>query len=98
VQLSAPNIPAFLAERKREGYTVVGVEQTDRSVMLGSEACQLPRQVVLVVGSEREGIPAVVLTECDVLVEIPQSGVTRSLNVQTAVAIVLFEYARQHKR
>ena len=98
VQLSAPNIPSFLAERKQEGYTVVGIEQTDRSVMLGSEACKLPRKVVLVVGSEREGIPAVVLTECDVLVEIPQSGVTRSLNVQTAVAIVLFEYARQHKR
>ena len=98
MQLSAPNIPTFLAERKREGYTVVGIEQTDRSVMLGSEACRLPRQVVLVVGSEREGIPAVVLTECEVLVEIPQSGVTRSLNVQTAVAIVLFEHARQHKR
>ena len=98
IQLSAPNIPTFLADRKREGYTVVGIEQTDRSVILGSEACRLPRQVVLVVGSEREGIPAVVLTECDVLVEIPQSGVTRSLNVQTAVAIVLFEHARQHKR
>jgi tRNA guanosine-2'-O-methyltransferase len=98
IQLSAPNIPAFLAERKREGYTVVGIEQTDRSLMLGSEACALPKKVVLVVGSEKEGIPAAVLTACDVLVEIEQVGVTRSLNVQTAVAIVLFEYVRQRER
>jgi tRNA guanosine-2'-O-methyltransferase len=42
------------------------------------------------------GMPAAVLGECDILVEIPQVGVTRSLNVQTAAAIVLFEYGRQH--
>ena len=97
VQLSAPGVPAWLAERKSEGWSVVGIEQTDRSVMLGSEAARLPAKCVLVVGSEREGIPAQVLTECEVLVEIPQVGVTRSLNVQTAVAVVLFEYARQHR-
>ena len=98
VQLSAPSIPEFVAERKAEGYKVVGVEQTDRSVVLGSPEAMLPQKCVLVVGSEKEGIPARVLVECDVLVEIPQMGVTRSLNVQTAVSIVLFEYARQHPR
>ena len=96
VQLSASAVPGFLAERKAEGFKVVGIEQTDRSAMLGSEGARLPENCVLVVGSEREGIPAVVLTECDFLVEIPQKGVTRSLNVQTAVSVVLFEYARQH--
>lgn len=97
IQLSAPGLPAFLAERKIEGYTVLGIEQTDRSLILGSEEAKLPKKCVLVVGSEKEGIPAVVLTECDILVEIPQKGVTRSLNVQTAVSVVLFEYARQHQ-
>lgn len=98
VQLSASGVPAFLTERKQDGYTIVGIEQTDRSVILGSAECHLPKKVVLVVGSEKEGIPAVVLTECDLLVEIPQVGTTRSLNVQTAVGIVLFEYTRQHQR
>ena len=79
------------------GFTVVGIEQTDRSSMLGSPEAILPEKVVLVVGSEKEGIPAVVLTECDILVEIPQQGITRSLNVQTAVSIVLFEYIRQRR-
>ena len=52
---------------------------------------------MLLVGSEKEGIPAVVLSACDILVEIPQRGITRSLNVQTAVSIVLFDYVRQHR-
>lgn len=74
----------------------MGIEQTDRSAILGSKECVLPEKCVLVVGSEREGIPAVVLAECDLLVEIPQVGITRSLNVQTAAGIVLCEYVRQH--
>ena len=94
-QLSAAGVPEYLRERKRKGYTVVGIEQTDRSVVLGAEGVRLPRKCVLVVGSEREGIPAGVLVECGVLVEIRQEGVTRSLNVQTAVGIVLYEYGRQ---
>jgi tRNA guanosine-2'-O-methyltransferase len=95
-QLSAPGMVAWLRERKRGGYTVVGIEQTDRSVMLGTKEARLPEKCCLVVGSEREGIPADVLVECELLVEIEQRGVTRSLNVQTAVGIVLFEYGRQH--
>ena len=98
VQLSVPGIPDFLAERKAEGFCVVGIEQTDRSVLLGSEGAKLPERVVLVVGSEKEGIPAIVLTECDMLVEIPQRGITRSLNVQTAASVVLYEHARQHNQ
>ncbi|KAK3109773.1 hypothetical protein LTR53_016604 [Teratosphaeriaceae sp. CCFEE 6253] len=95
--LAAAAVPAYLATQRHAGWTIVGVEQTDRSVVLGSEACRLPGKVVLVLGSEREGIPALVLGQCDVLVEIAQRGVTRSLNVQTAAAIVLYEYARQRQ-
>ena len=68
------------------GYSVVGIEQTDRSVRIGEAGCVLPEKCVLVLGSEAKGIPAALLAECDMLVEIPQVGVTRSLNVQTAAA------------
>jgi tRNA guanosine-2'-O-methyltransferase len=97
------DLATLLAAKKEEGWTVVGIEQTDRSLLLGAknvngkELCMLPKQTILVLGSEREGMPATVLSLCDMLVEIPQIGVTRSLNVQTAAAIVLFEYGRQHK-
>ena len=96
--LPVPEISTWVAAKKSEGWTVVGIEQTDRSVLLGDASAVLPEKTILVLGSEREGMPAAVLGECDLLVEIPQVGVTRSLNVQVAAAIVLFEYARQHGR
>jgi tRNA guanosine-2'-O-methyltransferase len=94
--LPVAEISAWVAEKKSEGWTVVGIEQTDRSVLLGEAEAVLPDKTILVLGSESLGMPAAVLGGCDVLVEIPQVGVTRSLNVQTAAAIVLFEYGRQH--
>lgn len=95
--LSVENLQAFLTEKKTQGYTVVGVEQTDRSVLLGDEHTKLPPKTLLITGAEKEGIPAMVLGECDMLVEIPQRGVTRSMNVQTAAGVVLYEYSRQHR-
>jgi len=94
--LPVAEISAWVAKKKSEGWTVVGIEQTDRSVLLGEADAVLPDKTILVLGSESLGMPAAVLGECDILVEIPQVGVTRSLNVQTAAAIVLFEYGRQH--
>ena len=95
-ELSAAELPAFLAERKTEGFTVVGIEQTDCSHVLGEAGTKLPKKCVLVVGNEREGTPPSVLAECEMLVEIAQRGVTRSLNVQTAAAVALYEWDRQH--
>jgi tRNA guanosine-2'-O-methyltransferase len=96
--LQASHLQSFLvAKKQNEGFTVCGIEQTDRSWMLGSAECILPEKCILVMGSEKEGIPALILSECDVLIEIPQVGITRSLNVQTAAGIVLCEYAKQHK-
>lgn len=95
-QLEVDSVPEFLVQRKMEGYTVIGIEQTDSSKVLGSSECTFPKKTVLVLGSEREGISARLLAEMDFCVEIKQVGITRSMNVQTAAAVVLYEYTRQH--
>lgn len=95
-ELPLAGLARFLRDSKRDGCAVVGVEQTDRSVVLGEPGARLPRRCVLVLGSEREGIPGWLLAECDLCVEVRQVGVTRSLNVQTAASVVLYEYGRQH--
>jgi TrmH family RNA methyltransferase len=51
--------------------------------------------IVLVLGAEREGLPAEVLERCDELASIPQPGGGDSLNVATAGAIALYELARR---
>ena len=51
--------------------------------------------VVLVLGAEREGLPADVLERCEARVSIPQPGGGDSLNVALAGAIALYELARR---
>jgi TrmH family RNA methyltransferase len=56
---------------------------------------QLDGDVVLVLGAEREGLPADVLERCDERTSIPQPGGGDSLNVALAGAIALYELARR---
>jgi 23S rRNA (guanosine2251-2'-O)-methyltransferase len=51
--------------------------------------------VVLVVGSEGEGLRRLTRETCDVLIELPMRGRVTSLNAAVAGAIVLFEALRQ---
>ncbi|KAF2281143.1 uncharacterized protein EI97DRAFT_497811 [Westerdykella ornata] len=101
-ELKVHDVPAYLIEMKRVGYEVVGIEQTDRSGMLGQEegtgkggVGTLPEKCVLVLGSEKGGISAEVLAVVDRCVEIRTVGVTRSLNVQTAGGIAVYEWWRE---
>jgi TrmH family RNA methyltransferase len=50
--------------------------------------------VVLVLGSEREGLPREVLDGCALQAFIPQPGAAESLNVAMAGAIALYELSR----
>jgi TrmH family RNA methyltransferase len=56
---------------------------------------QLDGDAVLVLGAEREGLPAEVLERCDKRASIPQPGGGESLNVAMAGAIALYELARR---
>ena len=56
-------------------YTIVGLEQASNSVQLGQ--FRFPKKVVIVLGTEREGLPMEALKELDVCIEIPQLGVIR---------------------
>lgn len=83
----------YLKLKKVEGYAIVGVEQTSSSVSL--EKFSFPKKCVLVLGKEKEGVPAELIQWLDYCVEIPQLGVVRSLNVHVCASIMLFEYTRQ---
>jgi len=45
----------------------------------------------VVFGNEAEGIPANILSQCDVIVHVPMHNNTDSLNVSVAAGIVLHE-------
>ncbi|XP_041418736.1 probable methyltransferase TARBP1 isoform X2 [Xenopus laevis] len=83
----------YLQLKKNNGYTIIGVEQTAKSFDL-TEYC-FPEKSLLLLGNEREGIPANLIQHLDVCVEIPQQGIIRSLNVHVSGAVLIWEYTRQ---
>lgn len=73
---------------------LIAVELTSSSKNLFEFS--FPAQCVLVVGSERHGISSELLSQCQQAVHVPMYGVNGSMNVTHALAIVLFEWRRQH--
>jgi tRNA G18 (ribose-2'-O)-methylase SpoU len=79
-----PDIDAL----RRQGYTIVGLEQDERSIMLSEY--QPPQKVVLLLGEEVEGITDELRQTCDDLIEIPMVGKKESFNVSVATGIALY--------
>jgi len=94
IEIQSDHSAEYFLLKKREGYTIVGVEQTAQSVSL--ENFVFPEKSVLVLGRERDGIPVQLMDEIDVCVEIPQLGLIRSLNVHVSASIMIWEYAKQN--
>ncbi|NXJ08323.1 TARB1 methyltransferase, partial [Odontophorus gujanensis] len=93
VEVKPPQLVDYLQQKKTEGYTTIGVEQTAKSFDL-TDYC-FPEKSLLLLGNEHEGIPANLIHHLDVCVEIPQQGIIRSLNVHVSGALLIWEYTRQ---
>ena len=86
------NLNRALDSLKNEGYRVIGLAG-EGSVAL-SEA-DLDGPLVVVTGSEGDGLSMLTRKHCDQLVRIPIRGATPSLNASVATAMVLYEVARR---
>jgi len=101
-EVPEPDLPQWLGSMRRQGYRVVGLEQTDASVNLADishddAVAHAFSKCVLLLGKEREGIPVELLQEVDVCLEIPQYGVIRSLNVHVSAAIAMWEMTKRNR-
>jgi 23S rRNA (guanosine2251-2'-O)-methyltransferase len=89
------NLARTLSAYKEAGLFVVGLA-ADASLSLDDlEVATSP--LVLVVGSEGEGLGRLVAQTCDVTVSIPMSSLTESLNAGIAGAVALAEVARRRR-
>ncbi len=73
---------------KKEGYTIVGLEQDKNSV--NYKKFKAPKKCALVVGNEVLGLDKKIKKLCDTLIEIPMKGKKESLNVSVATGVALY--------
>ena len=75
---------------REEGYTLVAVEQTVRSVKLDAFRPDPDTKYAVVFGNEVDGVRQDVVDACDFSLEIPQDGTKHSLNVSVSVGVILW--------
>ncbi|KAF2077091.1 hypothetical protein CYY_001600 [Polysphondylium violaceum] len=92
-EVNPTNLKDYLLAKKKEGYSLLGVEQTSTSKQLNQYT--FPQKSLLLLGHEKEGIPAEYINLLDQCIEIPQMGITRSLNVHVSGSILIWEYTKQ---
>lgn len=87
------NINHTLADLKKCGFWIYGLD------MHGTQSLQEERfekPTVMVLGNEAEGIRKKTLEHCDIVLTIPMSVRTESLNVSVAAGIALYAWSLRH--
>ena len=77
-----------IEDLKREGFSIVSLEQTETSISLNEFSPQFP--LCLILGSEIAGVRDDLLATSDVVVELPMAGKKESFNVAVAAGIALY--------
>ncbi|HTL22848.1 MAG TPA: 23S rRNA (guanosine(2251)-2'-O)-methyltransferase RlmB [Mycobacteriales bacterium] len=89
------NLARTLTAYKEAGLFVVGLAAGGTVSLDDLEVATSP--LVVVVGSEGDGLGRLVEETCDLTVSIPMSGLTESLNAGIAAAVTLAEVARRRR-
>jgi 23S rRNA (guanosine2251-2'-O)-methyltransferase len=91
------NMARTIEDAKKMGCFVVGLDG-EADVTL-SEMKVATEPIMIVVGSEGKGLSRLVREKCDLVVSIPMSATTESLNASVATSIALFwvDEARRKK-
>ncbi len=88
-------IGSSMERAKRAGVWTVGLAASGKTSIENLTVADAP--VMLVVGSEGEGLSRLVEQRCDVVAFIPIASTTESLNASTAAAIACHEVARRRR-
>jgi tRNA G18 (ribose-2'-O)-methylase SpoU len=75
---------------REAGFTVAALALTEDAVTLDELAATPPERLVLVLGTEGDGLRPRTITEADVTVRIPMAGDVDSLNVAAAAAVAMW--------
>lgn len=86
------NLVASLKRCKEEGFWVMGASEKATADIWEAP---LEGRIVLVMGSEGDGLARLVAETCDMLVALPQVGHTESLNVAQATTAIAYEWLRR---
>ena len=82
-------------ELKKEGYTVLSVEQVEHSTKLQTFTPLSDNKYAVILGNEIKGVHQEVVDASDGCLEIPQLGTKHSMNVSVTAGIIIYKFAEK---
>lgn len=79
---------------KKEGYTLLSIEQCEGSTMLHEFAIDKGKKYAVVMGNEVKGVQQEIVDTSDGCIEIPQFGTKHSMNVSVTTGMIIWEFAK----
>jgi 23S rRNA (guanosine2251-2'-O)-methyltransferase len=87
-----PETAVALASLHKDGYTLIGIEQTSSSTPLHLFKTEKGKKYALIFGNEVNGLDETLIPALDGFIEIPQYGTKHSLNISVAAGIVIWDF------
>jgi TrmH family RNA methyltransferase len=94
-QLVKASVGDFAAWKQRLKIPLIG---TSDSAQVDYQNVHYPASMVLIMGSERQGLADSLIRICDTMVRIPMAGTSDSLNLAVATGVVLYEIFNQKRK
>ncbi len=95
LQLVRASQDEFTVWKSAAGMAVIG---TAGGASVHYRQMRYPKPLVVLSGSERQGLSPTLMAACDQLVSIPMVGRADSLNLAVATSVVLYEVFEQHNK
>ena len=90
------NMARTIDDAKKLGCFVIGLDGESDETLSGMKVAK--ENVMIVVGSEGNGLSRLVREKCDLVVSIPMRATTESLNASVATSIALFWVDEQRRK
>lgn len=88
----ARSVRRLIDRLKKEGYRIIAVELTPKSVPYNNlNLGKNLDKVAFIFGNEVDGISKPILGKCDLVTEVPMAGMKESMNVAVTFGIVVFQ-------
>jgi 23S rRNA (guanosine2251-2'-O)-methyltransferase len=87
-----PDTLELIKDLKAQGFKICSIEQAENSTMLNDFFPAPDQKYAFVLGNEVFGVEQEVVSESDIILEIPQFGTKHSLNISVATGVVVWDF------
>jgi tRNA G18 (ribose-2'-O)-methylase SpoU len=92
------NTLEIVEKLKSENVIVASIEQAEHAIMLNDFKPKANQKYALIFGNEVKGVSQQVVSNSDLILEIPQFGTKHSLNISVSAGVVIWDLFTKIKK